>query len=327
MASYTDPPEEARGRRDLTVAGFFLALSVVLLYLPSGVQSRVSAVLQATALRPFLFTQEALAEARSRTEDALLLQAQLDSLAGLVASRASLGEENRRLQELLALEERDPPLFVAANAVRPGTAGSENMFVLDVGSDHGVRQGDPVLVRTGRIGLVGVVQEVRGGVSIALDWSHPDFRASAMSEDGRVYGFVQTSRGVFREQDRLLIDGIPFYEELEPGTLITTSGYGGVFPRGIPIGEVWRLREVEGGWRRSYWLRPIVETGSTTHVLVAVGGGLTEAALELLRGEVSSQPDSVGSRGPVPDPEGGGPVSDIQGGRPAPDAEGGGPEG
>jgi len=50
MASYTDPPEEGRGRRDLTVAGFFLVLSVILLYLPTGVQSQVSAVLQATAL-------------------------------------------------------------------------------------------------------------------------------------------------------------------------------------------------------------------------------------------------------------------------------------
>ena len=34
---------------------------------------------------------------------------------------------------------------------------------------------------------------------------------------------------------------IPFHERLEPGTLITTSGLGGVFPRGIPIGEVVEL--------------------------------------------------------------------------------------
>jgi rod shape-determining protein MreC len=305
MVSYTDPPEEGRGRRDLTVAGFFVALSLVLIYLPMGVQSQISGVLQATALRPFLMTQQALAHARMRTENALLLQAQLDSLAGVVAARASVEEENRQLLDLLELEELSPALFVAANAVRPGTAGSASMFVLDVGSNQGVRRGDPVLVRTGRIGLVGVVQEVRGGVSIGLDWSHPDFRASGMSEDGRVFGFVRAVRGDFREEDRLLIDGIPYYEELEPGTTITTSGLGGLFPRGIPIGEVWGLDKTEGRWRRSYWLRPVVETGSVNHVLVAVGGGLTEEALALLEGgfplpadsSMASAPDAGGSEG------------------------------
>jgi cell shape-determining protein MreC len=300
MASYTDPPEEGRGRRDLTVAGFFIALSVVLLYLPTGAQSQISAILQATALRPFLITQQALAQARMRTENALLLQAQLDSLAGVVASRASVEEENRRLQELLELEELSPTLFVAANAVRPGTAGSESMFVLDVGSDQGVQRGDPVLVRTGRIGLVGVVQEVRGAVSIGLDWSHPDFRASAMSEDGRVFGFVKAVRGDFREEDRLLIDGVPFYEELEAGTTITTSGLGGLFPRGIPIGEVWDLDDTDGQWRRSYWLRPMVETGNINHVLVAVGGGLTEDALALLQRGFPLPTDSSAAGGTEP---------------------------
>jgi cell shape-determining protein MreC len=306
MASYSDPPEGGRGRRDLTVAGLFVILSVIVLYLPAGIQSQVSAGLQATALRPFLMTQEATAQARLRTESALLLQAQLDSLAAIIASRASVEEENRRLRDLLGLVDRAPTLFVPANAVRPGTAGSQSMFHLDVGSNQGVRKGDLVLARSGRIGLVGIIQEVRGGVSVGLDWSHSEFRASAMSEDGRVFGFVQSVGGAFREEDRLLMDGIPFYERLEMGTLVTTSGLGGVFPRGVPIGEVIRLEDEEDGWRRAYWLRPVIETGSVTHVLVAINGGLTEETVEVLRGEAPALPDSAGGD-PVP-------VSPDQGG-------------
>lgn len=308
MASYTDSPVEGRGRRDLTVAIVFLLLSLVVLYLPPRVQNQVAASLRATVLRPFLMTQEALAQARMRAEDAERLQASLDSLAALLVTQGPLVEESRRLHELLGLRERAPRTFLPASVIRPGTPGSESMFLLDVGSEQGVRDGDPVVMRAGRIGLVGVIQQVRRGAAIGLDWSHPEFRASAMTEDGAVYGIVEPRRGLFREEDRLLLNGTPYYERLEPGTLVTTSGLGGVFPRGIPIGVVEELAEQEGRWRKAYWLRPVVETGSVRHVLVVLGDGVAEGILDLFgSGSGDSLPGGeVGPREPgVPNPDGG----------------------
>ena len=61
MASYTDPPEDGRGRQDLTVAITVLVFSVGILFLPSGAQSRMADFLLGTILRPFVMTQEALA--------------------------------------------------------------------------------------------------------------------------------------------------------------------------------------------------------------------------------------------------------------------------
>jgi rod shape-determining protein MreC len=297
MASYSESPEEARGRRDLAVAVVFFLLSLLVLYLPGGVQSQIAATFRATLLRPFLSTQETLAQARLRAEEAGSLQARLDSLASQLAAQAPLVDENRRLHELLELRERAPADFLPASVIRPGTPGSESMFLLDAGSEQGVQVGDPVIMREGRIGLVGVVQQVRRGSAIGLDWSHPDFRASAMTADGLVYGIVEPLRGLFREDDRLLIDGIPFYETLEEGSLITTSGLGGVYPRGIPIGVVERLHDEEGGWRTSYRLRPVVETGSVRHVLVVLGEGIPEGVLDLFSSEGdgtagSDSPDS-----------------------------------
>lgn len=281
MAKYTDSPEEGRGRRDSTVAVVFLLFSIVVLYLPSGIQNQVAAGFRATLLRPFIVTQEGLAQAALRAEDAGRLQAQLDSLATTLAGQAHLVEESRRLHELLDLRERAPETFLPASVIRPGTVGSESMFLLDVGSEEGVRAGDPVIMRDGRIGLVGVIQQVRRGSAIGLDWSHPEFRASAMTADGNVFGIVEPRRGTFREEDRLLLNGTPYYERLEPGTQILTSGLGGVYPRGIPIGVVEGLAEQEGRWRKAYWLRPSVETGSVTHVLVVLGDGIPEGILEL----------------------------------------------
>jgi rod shape-determining protein MreC len=300
MASYSESPEEVRGRRDLAVAAVFFLLSLVVLYLPGGVQSQIAATFRATLLRPFLFTQETLAQARLRAEEASSLQILLDSLASQLAAQAPLVDENRRLHELLELRELAPADYLPASVIRPGTPGSESMFLLDTGSEQGVQVGDPVIMREGRIGLVGVVQQVRGGSAIGLDWSHPEFRASAMTADGLVYGIVEPLRGLFREDDRLLIDGIPFYETLEAGDLITTSGLGGVYPRGIPIGVVERLYDEEGGWRTSYLLRPVVETGSVRHVLVVLGDGIPEGVLERFGGGGDGTAASYSSGNPAP---------------------------
>lgn len=312
MASYTESPDEGRGRRNLTIAVTFLVLSIVVLYLPPQAQGGIAAGFRATLLRPFIITQESLAQARMRAEEAVHLQAQLDSLAAVLAGQAHLVEETQRLHELLDLREWAPEAFVPASVIRPGTAGSESMFLLDRGYTAGIRAGDPVIMRDGRIGLVGVVREVRRRTAIGIDWTHPEFRASAMSSDGRVFGIVEPHRGAFREEDRLLFNGTPFYERLEPGTPILASGLGGVYPRGIPIGWVVELAEQEGRWRKGYWLRPAVEVGSVTHVLVVVAEEIPGELLEELQGSdpvadsVMELPRGASEPGvPVPAPDSG----------------------
>jgi rod shape-determining protein MreC len=304
MASYTDPPEEGRGRRDLFISLAFFFLSALALYLPAGTQGQLAEGLRASVLRPFILTQQAVARARHRTEDALRLQAQLDTLAGIVASQSTVLEENVQLRALLDLHERVPGTFIHANLLRPGTSGAASMFLLDAGADQGLRAGDPVLMRDGRIGLVGVIREVSPGGAIGLDWSHPDFRASAMTADGQTNGLVEPRPGLFRGASRLLLNAIPYFERLEPGTLITTSGLGGVYPRGIPIGEVLEIHQEEGRWLSEYWLRPIVDPARVTHVLVVRGGAYSEDLLDLLENPEGLMEVGVDTLGRAPADEG-----------------------
>jgi cell shape-determining protein MreC len=49
---------------------------------------------------------------------------------------------------------------------------------------------------------------------------------------------------------------------------VVTSGLGGVFPRGIPLGTVeGPLSEAEG-WERTYLVRPAVHPSEAGHVIV-----------------------------------------------------------
>jgi len=267
MSTYTNDSDGTEpGRSGWIAVGFFL-LSLLLLYLPPGPQQRLASLVRGTVLRPFVMTQEGLARRRVHAAETEALQRTLDSLAAVLSDQTTLAEENDRLRRLLALSERLSASYVAASVIRPGTPGSESMFLLDAGTRSGVVANTPVIM--GR-GLLGVVRESRDNHAIGMDWTHPEFRASAMTLDGSVYGLVQATQGLFREADRLLLDGIPFHQELEPGTVLVTSSLGGVYPRGIPIGTVVDEADSHAGWRRSYRLRPFVSPGEATHVLLLV---------------------------------------------------------
>jgi rod shape-determining protein MreC len=245
-------------------------VAFVLTVLPPPAQQWLAAGLRSTVLAPFVWTQQTLAEARLRATEAGNLQARVDSLTTVLIGRGALSEENRRLRSLLGLQARVGADVIPASVMRAGTPGGEGTFTLDVGLADGVSVNDPVVVAQG---LVGVVREVAETYAIAMDWTHPDFRASAMTDDGQVYGIIEPRHGDFREVDRLLWSGAPFHTDLRRGLGVETSGFGGVYPRGIPLGVIDTLASAEAGWRKSYWLTPAVVPGSVTHVLVVVNGG------------------------------------------------------
>jgi len=308
MLTFEDEVAGARRRREIGVTLVWLTTAVVLLFLPLAIQQRVSSALRATALAPFLLTQESIRQTRVRASEMLVLQARLDSVVAVLSSQEPLRQENRRLRSLLDLRDRASPSFVSASAIRPGTRGSESMFLLDVGAEDGVSENDPVVVADG---LVGIVREVGPRTALVMDWTHPDFRVSVMTLDGEHFGIVEPRLGAFREEDRLLLNGIPFHTPLDEGTEIVTSGRGAVYPRGLRLGTVLSLAEAEAGWRRAYWIRPAVQPGSVTHALVITGEeGLPLAHLTHLwfgeeEGEVelgAALGDSLGGEGVLATP-------------------------
>src|SRR5690606_15013163 len=126
-------------------------------------------------------------------------------------------------------------------------------LTLSAGSRAGVERLSPVVAPEG---LVGIVENVDPTMSQALLWTHPDFRASAMSEDGNAFGIVQAHVASGPGRYLLEMRGVPFRTAIKPGTLVVTSGMGGVYPRGIPIGTVVGETQTPETWARTYVIRP-----------------------------------------------------------------------
>lgn len=259
--------EREGGRSRLLGALGLVLLSLVTIYLPTAAQQAVAHVLRQSVLRPFTGLHATLAGIQARARDFEILRAQMDSAMGLVAAHTTLAEENKQLREILRLDERPEVRYVPATIMRSGTSGSASVFRVAAGTRQGVRPFNAVVTYRG---LLGQVQEVRSDHSLAIDWSHPDFRVSAMTTDGENHGMVEPQRGRFREQDRLVLSRVDFLSELEPGTEVLTSGRGGTFPRGIRIGWVAGVAQTMAGWSRSYYVTPSVYPGAVTYAAVTI---------------------------------------------------------
>lgn len=260
-----DGTKKAR-RREAALAGGVLVAALLLLAMPAEYQRSIREAMRSTVLRPFLAVQSQIVQRSGRQVDVSALRAQRDSLAAVVAAQASLSEENRQLRAALGLEGRLDEGFVTANVMQIGLTSGEGTFVIDAGSDDGVFEGSAVITADG---MLGIVWEVGATMSQAIDWTHPDFRVSAMTADGLAYGIIEPRPGSYREESMMALASAPFQVDVRPGTRLVSSGRGNLIPRGIMIGTVLGIEEADTGWRKSYLIRPSVRPESARHVLVS----------------------------------------------------------
>jgi rod shape-determining protein MreC len=100
-----------------------------------------------------------------------------------------------------------------------------------------------------------------------LAWTHPRFRASVMTVDGETYGVARSLEGPNGET-LLAFSPVAFHTAPDTGTMVVTSGEGGVYPRGIPVGTVSGSGKDPNGWLRIYYVRPLVSPAQMGHVLI-----------------------------------------------------------
>jgi rod shape-determining protein MreC len=180
-----------------------------------------------------------------------------------------------RLRSLLQLSQRLSVGYLGAEVLHQSVPTDGRTFILSAGRDQGVKQFDPVI---GPEGLLGVVREVEATRSLAMTWAHPEFRASAFTVPGQIFGVVAPALQVTGSEQLLQLRGVAIRDSVAEGTLVVTSGLGGVYPQGIPIGTVFGQATEETGWERIYLVRPAAFPEEASQVLILRGAG--EAKVE-----------------------------------------------
>ena len=259
--------ERSYTRRDTVMFVACLVLSLVGLLSPAEWGLSIAAGLRESVLAPLVWLQARAEEGKTSRVRLRAITAQRDSAAYLAQGLPSLLAENERLRQLLSLSRRLPSPYVAAEVLHQAQATDGRTLLLGAGARDGVAAFDPVVAPEG---LIGVVLNVAARTSVVMTWAHPEFRVSAFTVTGNAAGVVAPSASVGTEEGALEFRGVPYRDSVPVGTLVLSSGLGGVYPKGIPVGTVTGVVREQEGWERVYRLLPAANPGSAAHVLVLV---------------------------------------------------------
>jgi rod shape-determining protein MreC len=167
------------------------------------------------------------------------LRAEVADLSQWRDKAVALRNDNARYQSLLGLK-TDPPIpMVGARVIADSRGPFANTRLADAGTEAGVLVGNPVMSEHG---LVGRVLGVANGVSRILLLTDVASRTPVLDDRSNSRAILTGDGG-----GEPKLDYLRGADPVKPGDRILTSGDGGLFPRGLPVGTV--VEGLDGNWR------------------------------------------------------------------------------
>src|SRR6185436_18097928 len=245
-------------RVDVVIMAACVVVSLVAVGLPAAQTEPIASALRRSGVAPLVNLQQSSERWRTAWSATERLQIREDSLALAQIKQRALEVENSQLRSLMGLGARLSWGFVPAEALHStASIPSEELVTtvtLTAGSNAGIKKYSPVVAPQG---LVGQIQTADPTTSIGMLYSHPDFRASAMTAAGNAFGIVYPAASRKGADVYMLeLRGVPARDTVIPGTLVVTSGLGGVFPRGVAIGTVVQAITTSEVWTHTYLVKP-----------------------------------------------------------------------
>jgi rod shape-determining protein MreC len=156
---------------------------------------------------------------------------------------AALEQENDQLRALLGWQRQEPWKVKLANVVMRDPANWWRTVQIDLGSRDGVRENLPVLTADGLVGRVSSVSYTHAQVVLIGD---PDCKVSVLVEDPAHDMGIITPGGT-QDSSFVKLSYLSGSAALKPGQNVVTSGIGGIYPKGIPVGQIVDAEQIEFG--------------------------------------------------------------------------------
>lgn len=186
-----------------------------------------------TLSRPVEAIENAVYEVRQladlRGENARL-RAENESLREWEAEAHKLEAENRQLRDLLNYRRDDVARFITARVIGDTGGAFVRSFLVNEGRDRGVRNGQAAVVGEGLVGRVASVGNRSARILMITDLNS---RIPVVIESTRTRAVLA---GDNTPSPRLIY--LSANADLEVGQRVVTSGHGGVFAPGIPVGKI-----------------------------------------------------------------------------------------
>ena len=194
--------------------------------------------------------QATLSELKEENEALRMRNAELEE-------QASSAE---RLQELLDLRSTYDLQSVTGTIVSGASDSWSSTVTIDRGTSSGVTAGMPVMTSAGVIGQV--VSSGPSSSTVKL-LSDEGSSISALVQSSRSHGML-TGSATGEVKLELVSSG----QDVKVGDVVVTSGLGGVFPKGLPVGEVVSVTNDPGELYLDIVVDLYADTSSSEEVLI-----------------------------------------------------------
>ncbi|MGC1548073.1 MAG: rod shape-determining protein MreC [Rhodanobacter sp.] len=187
-------------------------------------------------------------------EDLLLANAKLNHMA-------AVAEQNQRLKELLDTQHSLELNVQLARVVGVDLGAYRERLMLNLGARDGVKSGQPVIDAHG---VLGQVIQVLPTTSVVMLITDPDQALPVVVERTGLRTVAYGSR----DGDELVLPTIPMAVDVRVGDRLLTSGIGGRFPPGFPVGQINAVKPAASGMFMEAHAQPSADINRSEDVLL-----------------------------------------------------------
>lgn len=197
------------------------------------------------------------------------LKMRLEDFAVLQAEVSTLKAENASLRDLAQVEESlrdfDP---IQATVIARNPDQWEEKIILNKGTAHGVEKNMAVMTSRGLVGKIVIATPYTSEVEL-LYTNNENYRVSALvvgENNEEIHGLVE---GYDEERNELLLKRIDSKIKVEVGGKVVSSGLGGIFPKGVLIGEITEVTTDDFGLTKMAYVKPAADFSMLENVVIA----------------------------------------------------------
>ena len=216
--------------------------------------------LGATVSAPFQGLGNIFANLTSDQETLSDLKAENERLQARNAELEESEQTASRLQQLLDIKDTYNLQSTAARIISGSTGSWSSTVTIDKGTADGLSVGMPVSASNGVIGQIVECGATSSTVRLLTDEASS---ISAMVQTSRAQGMLVGSA-----TGQVSLTLIRTSQTVNVGDVIVTSGLGGVFPKGLPLGKVTSVDNNPGSLYLDIVVEPFAHTENFEEVLV-----------------------------------------------------------
>ena len=190
------------------------------------------------------FVKNTFTEISQLHEQNKLLRAEVEILRAQNLTASEYASENQRLRNLLGYKQSAVQFdLVAASVIGRESSSWSSVIVINRGTLDGVANNMPVVTEMGLVGHVMEASFNSSKVQLLID-PRSSVGTLIQRAESRVAGIVE---GDIKNPNRPRMVNIPKDSDVQVEDMVVTSGFGGVYPKGLVVGKVAEVHNAEGG--------------------------------------------------------------------------------